>query len=150
MNFLTTARRLFLAMTVGAALVGCATATGPQFTSVQAASADSANVYVYRKDRAFAMGQSFDVAMDAKPVGNIVNASFLVLNTTPGKHTVTVHPGLGTSFPLELSLEAGKTYFAEFELTNSLLANPFFIGSKLLERTQEQATVDLKTLKATK
>ena len=150
MTFLTTARRLVLAITAGAALVGCATATGPQFTSLQSASADSANVYVYRKDRSFAMGQSFDVAMDAKPVGNIVNASFLLLNTTPGKHTVTVHPGLGTNFPLEMKLEAGKTYFAEFELTNSLLANPFFIGSKLLERSQEQAIADLKALKAAK
>ncbi|MBC7620629.1 MAG: DUF2846 domain-containing protein [Candidatus Saccharibacteria bacterium] len=150
MNFLTNARRLVLAATVGAALVGCATATGPQFTNVQSVSGDSANVYVYRKDRSFAMGQSFDVALDKKPAGNIVNASFMLLNTVPGKHTVAIHPGLGTSFPLEMSLEAGKTYFAEFELTNSLLANPLFIGSKLLERTQGQALEDLKTLKAAK
>jgi hypothetical protein len=73
-----------------------------------------------------------------------------VLNTTPGNHTVTVHSGLGTSFPLEMNLEAGKTYDAEFELTNSLLTNPFFIGSKLLERSPEQATVDLKILRVVK
>ena len=63
---------------------------------------------------------------------------------------MTVHPGLGTSFPLEMNLKAGKTYFAEFELTNSFLANPFFIGSKLLDRSPEQATVDLKILKVVK
>jgi hypothetical protein len=146
-------RRLILALALAAtaALAGCATAPGPQFSALKAAEPESASVYVYRRERFFAGGQRFKVDVDAKPVGEIFNASFLQLNLEPGKHLLTVKPGgLAKDFSLEINTAPGKTYFAEFDLNGGPLANAFFIGSELLERPQEKALEDLKTLKAAK
>lgn len=149
MNFLKIARVLFLTLST-AALFGCATAPGPMFQDVRATAADSGSVYVYRRDRLFASGEKFDVSIDKKVVGAIYNASFLTLDVAPGKHTVTVRPELSQGYDRDVNVEAGKTYFFEMDINGGLLANPLFIGSEFVERTQEDALPTLKLLKSAK
>ena len=134
------------------ALTGCATAPGASFSEfavLKTATPDQASVYVYRRDRIFAVGQSSKVEVDLKPVGVIYNASFLNLTLAPGKHTIGVKPGgMAKEFALQIQAQPGKTQFVEFDLNGGPLANVFFLGSELLERPQDKALADLKALKS--
>lgn len=92
---------------------------------------------------------SFTVGVDTKPVGELYNASFINLSLTPGKHTITVKPGgMAKNFALDIQALPGKTQFVEFDLNGGPLANIFFVGSELIQRPQDKALADLKTLKS--
>ena len=148
-------RTTFLAATLLAiaalGLSGCATAPGPQFAGLGAVPTGNASVYIYRKAALFAVGQSFKVDIDKAPAGAIFNASYLLAQVAPGAHTVTVKPGgMAKDFSLDINAEAGKNYFVEFVPNSGLLANPFFLGSETLARTEDQATKDLAALKSAK
>ena len=140
--------RFFLALVLAVSAVACATAPGPLFQEVRAAAPDSGNIYVFRRDRMYGSGESWAVSLDKKPVGDLFNASFLVLDVAPGKHTVKIRPGLSTGYERELSVENGKTYFVELDANTGLLANSLFVGSAIVERTREQALPELKQLKS--
>ena len=140
--------RRFLAVSLVVVLGACA-APGAKFTALAPVAADRAHVYVYRQSALYAIGQSFDVELNQKPVGEIFNASYLLLNVLAGPQVVTVKPGgLAKNSVYEIQTESGKNYFLEYSVNNSLLANPFFLGSGINTRSQEQALKDLQQLKS--
>lgn len=145
-------RRNLVAVTLCAAvLAGCATAPGPTFKGLDTVATGSANVYVYRKSALFASGQSFKIDLNDKAVGEIFNASYLLLQVPPGAQTVTVKPGgFAKDFSYSLTAEAGKTHFVEFDFNGGLLGNAFFLGAKVVERQQGPAMKDLAELKSAK
>ena len=144
--------RRLLAVCVFSLLVGgCATAPGSKFTRLEPVAKDKAIVYVYRRSAFFAIGQSFKVDLDQKPVGEIFNASYLMLQVAPGQHVVGVRPGgLAKTFVYNVSAEAGKNYFLEFDFNSGPFANLFFLGSEIKQREQEQAMKDMGDMKSAK
>lgn len=144
-------RRLLAVCVFSALLAGCATAPGPKFTSLEPVAADKANLYVYRRSAIFAIGQSFKVDLDQQPVGQIFNASYLMLQVPAGQHVVGVRPGgLAKTFVYNVSAEAGKNYFLEFDFNSGPLANPFFLGSEIKLREQEQAMKEMAEMNSAK
>ena len=144
-------RRLLAVCVFSVLLGGCATAPGSKFTRLEPVAADKANLYVYRQGALFAMGQSFKVDLNQQPIGEIFNASYLMLQVPAGQHVIDVRPGgLAKTFAFNLSAEPGRNYFLEFDFNSGLLANPFFLGSEIKRREQEQAIKAMAELKSAK
>lgn len=145
----TSTRRAFLVAALGtAALTGCATANGPLFSGPDPVQQGGSNIYLYRGSALFAVAQSFTLDMDGKTVGQLYNASYQKIATTPGKHALEVAPGgFGKKSTLEVMLEPNKTYFYEYDFVTGPLANPIFIGASIQPREQVKALDDLKALK---
>ena len=146
----TPSRRLaLLAVASAAALAGCATATGPGFTQLEPPPVGKAHLYLYRKSALYASGAWFDVADVAtkKPLGKLHNASYLLIPLDPGKHVISVHErGLTSPKPFDVTAEAGKTYFVEYDVSKGLLLGLGILSSSSA-KTEAQALADLKDLK---
>lgn len=142
-------RRIVLslvAMTV--AMQGCATAPGALFAALEPVPAGKANLYIYRKAALYAMGAKYPVtAADRTVVGELFNASYLLVSLNPGKHTFTVAEG-GWASPksFEVNVQAGANYFVEYDSSMG-----FLLGAGLLSgsavKTETQALADLQELK---
>lgn len=131
------------------ALLLTACAPGPKFSGLKTPKNDQEDVYLYRKSALFAMGSKFDVELDGNKVGDLYNASYLHLQLPQGKHILKVSPGaLAQSSILEIQSEPNKIALYEYDFVTGPLANPFFIGSSIQPRTQEQAIADMKELNA--
>lgn len=131
-------------------LAGCA-APGPKFSGLKPVANDKANVYVYRQSALFAIAQSFTVDVDKKPVGEIFNASYLMLEVPAGKHVIGVRPGLmAPHFAYSVTADAGKNYFLEFDMNSGPLANLFFVGSEIKQRDQAKAMNEMAEMKSAK
>ncbi|MGH8857417.1 MAG: DUF2846 domain-containing protein [Polaromonas sp.] len=141
-------RHLFAAILTGSVLAGCATAPGPQFSTLEAAPSDKAQLYLYRKSALYAVGATYPVyTANREKLGELYNASYLVLPLSPGKHKLTVEEG-GFASPksFEVVAEPGKTMFVEYDSSKGLLLG-WGLLSGSAAKTREQALADLKDLK---
>lgn len=126
-----------------------ACAPGPKFSGITIPKNGQGEIYLYRKDALFAIGTTFEVDLDGNKVGDLYNASYLQLQLPEGKHILKVSPGmLAQSSTLEIQSEPNKVALYEYDFISGPLANPFFIGSSIQPRTQEQAIADMKELNA--
>lgn len=91
------------------------------------------------------------VLIDGKKIGELYNGSYLQQELTPGNHVVKVIPSaLGKSAEENVEIAAGERKFLHFDFPTGPLANVFFIGDSLKERSDADAMVDLKTLSSAK
>lgn len=149
MNRTPVTRRAALACALAAtALLGaCATASGPQFSGLEAAPTGQAHLYLYRKSALYASGAAYDVAVDGKAAGKLFNASYLVLPLSPGERSVSVDErGLTSVKTFKLNAEAGKRYFAEYDSSKGLLLGLGLLSGSSM-KSEADALADLKDLK---
>jgi hypothetical protein len=149
MPFIPFTRRLALAATLGSVVMlgACATASGPQFSTLEAVPASQAHVYLYRKSALYASGAAFAVTHNGKDAGKLYNASHLVLPVSAGAHQFAVDEGgFASAKKFSIHAEAGKRYYVAYDSSNGLL-----LGGGLLSGTatksETQALADLKDLK---
>jgi hypothetical protein len=145
------ARRTIMGFALASAVVltGCATASGPAFTQVDATPEGKAQLYLYRKSALYAIAAAYPVAniSSNEKLGALVNASYLVLPLNPGKHIISVDErGFAAAKTFEVVAEAGKTYFVEYDSSKGLLLGWGLLSGSAV-KTQEQALVDLKDLR---
>ena len=146
------ARRTVLGLGLLSAVLvlgGCATATGPVFTTVQAPPAGEAQLYLYRKSALYAAGASYAVtnAATKQVLGELFNASYLVLPLKAGKHAISVDErGFASAKTFEVQAEAGKSYFVEYDSSKGLLLG-WGLLSGSAAKTEVQALADLKDLR---
>lgn len=139
-------RVIFFAAT---AFLFTACAPGPKFSGLTTPKNDQGDIYLYRKSAIFAIGSKFEVDLDGNKVGDLYNASYLYLQLPQGKHILKVSPGaMAQSSTLEIQSEPNKIALYEYDFVTGPLANPFFVGSSIQPRTQEQALTDMKELNA--
>ena len=144
-------RALAVAATAAAALLSGCAATGPQFSGVAKPVEDKGDVYLYRTSALFAVAQSFSVTLDGKDVGQLYNASYLQMRVSPGKHELKVAPGgFSKTSELTIEVEGGKQRFYQYEFATGPIANVFFAGASIQERSQDTALQHLRELKAAK
>lgn len=130
-------------------LAACATATGPAFTQLEAPLSNKAQLYLYRKSALYASGASYAVANVAtkQKLGELFNASYLVLPLDAGKHVLSVDErGFTSAKTFEVQAEAGKNYFVEYDSSKGLLLG-WGLLSGSAAKTEAQALVDLKELR---
>jgi hypothetical protein len=144
-------RRTVLGLALLPALIvaGCATATGPAFTALEAPPSGKAQLYLYRKSALYASGASYAVtnAATKKALGELFNASYLVLPLDAGKHVISVDErGFASTKNFEVQAEAGKSYFVEYDSSKGLLLG-WGLLSGSAAKTEVQALADLKDLR---
>lgn len=141
-----------LAFVIGAILTGCASAPpGPKFSGLQNVPSSTAELIIYRQSAFWAKGTTMPVLIDGKKIGELYNGSYLQQELTPGNHVVKVIPSaLGKSAEENVEIAAGERKFLHFDFPTGPLANVFFIGDSLKERSDADAMVDLKTLSSAK
>lgn len=145
----TATRRIVLASSLASLLVlgACATATGPQFTALDAVPTGQAHVYLYRKSALYASGAAYEVAHNGKPAGKLFNASYLVMPVAPGEHTFSVDErGLTSVKTFKVNAEAGKRYFVEYDSSKGLLLGMGLLSGSTA-KGEAEALADLKALK---
>lgn len=130
-------------------LAACATAPGQKFAGVSKPASDKADIYLYRGDAFFAVGQAFSVEVNGVQAGQLFNASYLKLRLPQGDHILTVNPGpLTKSASKTIRVQGGEVGFYEYSFVNGPLANVFFLGAEIEPREEGKALQDLKGLKA--
>lgn len=77
------------------------------------------NIYVYRNE-SFGGAVKMSVALDGKLVGDTASKTFLLLEVTPGKHTLVSKSE--TDSTLNLTTAAGKNYFVWQEVKMGLMS----------------------------
>ncbi len=141
-------RRHLLAITVFAAafLEGCA-APGAPFASLEPLPSGKGNLYLYRKPALYAAGAKYKVkAADGALVGELYNASYLLLPLSPGKHQFSVDEGgFGKPKTFEVDVKPGQNYFVEYDSSKGLLLG-WGLLSDSTARSEVQALADLKGL----
>ena len=142
------AKFMFIAM-FAFIVCACATAPGQKFTGLATPVQDKGDIYIYRTSAIFAVGQSFEVTLDGKQVGNLYNASYLHLRLPEGSYVLKVSPGgIAKTSDIQVQSKPGTQIFFEYDFATGPLANGFFIGSSIQPRAQEKALQDLKELKS--
>lgn len=132
-------------------LSACASAPGQKFAGMDKPTTDKADIYLYRGDAFFAVGQTFSVAVNGVQAGELFNASYLKLQLPPGEHIITVDPGaLTKSTSKTIRVQGGEVGFYEYSFVSGPLANVFFLGAEIEPREEGKALQDLKGLKAAK
>ncbi|NNM70103.1 MAG: DUF2846 domain-containing protein [Gallionella sp.] len=140
-----------LAFVIGVILTGCASAPGAKFSGLENVPPSTAELIIYRQSAFFAMGQSMPVLVDGNKVGELYNGSYLQQPITPGNHAIKVTTGaFGKSAEANVQIAAGERKFLHFDFVTGPLANIFFVGDSLKERSGADAMVDLKTLSSAK
>ncbi|WPC67815.1 DUF2846 domain-containing protein [Rhodoferax ferrireducens] len=147
----STTRRVVLGLSLLPVLIlaGCATANGPAFTQVQAAPAGMAQLYLYRKSALYAVGASYAVTNMAtkQTLGELYNASYLLLPLKAGKQVISVaEGGFASAKTFEVQAEAGKNYFVEYDSSKGLLLGLGLLSGSAA-KTETQALADLKDLR---
>lgn len=133
-------------------LTACATA-GPKFAGLSTPAPDQGDIYLYRASSPYGIGQAFDVTVDGRPAGRLVNASYLHLRLAPGTHTVVVAPG-GPAKPMATSIvaKAGTTQFFQWDFEYNLLlgtlGNADYPKAALHPRDRERALSEMQDLGA--
>jgi hypothetical protein len=144
----TTRRALTLGALASAALLtACATASGPQFSTLEPVPSGQAQLYLYRKAALYASGAAYDVAVDGKPAGKLFNASYLVLALAPGERTVSIDErGFTSVKTVKVPAEAGKRYFVEYDSSKGLILGLGLLSGSAV-KSEAEAMADLKELK---
>ena len=151
MSIPSTTRRVVLGLSLLPVLIlaGCATAKGPAFTQVQAAPAAMAQLYLYRKSALYAVGAAYAVTnvQTQEALGELYNASYLVLPLKAGKQVISVaEGGFASDKTFEVQAEAGKNYFVEYDSSKGLLLGLGLLSGSAA-KTETQALADLKDLR---
>ena len=140
-----------LALVIGTALTGCASAPGAKFSGLQNVPSGTAELIVYRQSAFFAEGQTMPVLIDGNKMGELYNGSYLQQQLTPGNHAIKVTTGaFGKSAEANVQIAAGERKFLHFDFPAGPLANVFFVGDSLKERNEAEAIEDLKPLSSAK
>jgi Protein of unknown function (DUF2846) len=140
-------RRLTFSLLVATLVTACATASGPEFSQLQASTTNEGNLYIYRKPAIYAVAATYDVIdQNKKVVAGLVSGSYVVLPLKSGKHTFSISEGFGTPKSFDIAVDPGKNYFVEYDASKGLLLG-WGILSEAGSRSQEQALADLKGLK---
>jgi hypothetical protein len=137
---------LTLSIVSAALLAGCA-APGAQFATLEPVAAGKGNLYLYRKGALYASGAKYKVkAADGTQVGELYNASYLVLPLAPGKHQFSVDEG-GFQKPrsFEVDVKPGQNYFVEYDSSKGLLLGWGMLSTSATH-SEAQAVADLKSL----
>jgi hypothetical protein len=145
----TVTRRSALGLLPLAILAGCATASGPVFTTLDTPPSGTAQLYLYRKSALYASGAKYTVtnAASKQVLGELFNASYLVLPLPAGKHVLGVNEGGFASVKtFEIQAEAGKNHFVEYDSSKGLLLG-WGLLSGSATKTEAQALLDLKDLR---
>jgi hypothetical protein len=126
---------------IGVALLcGCVTAPGKKFSHLTELVPDQGDVYLYRENDLYAIGDAFPVFVDGQRVGDLYNASYLVLRLAPGLHSLKVAPNeLAKSSVTEIDVKPGERSFWNFYFLTGPLANPFYLGSSIRFRDRNPA-----------
>ncbi|SNT24971.1 Protein of unknown function [Noviherbaspirillum humi] len=135
-------------------LAGCATAPGPKFDGLSKVEENWSNVYLYRASNFVSNATAFTVLLNGEKVGELYNGSYLWFKLKPGLHSLRVDPssmaGPTTVFAKQsvekFEAKSGEQKFYQFNFQTGLLANSFYLGSGLEERSPEVALNDLKEL----
>ncbi len=105
-------RRTLLGLSLLGALAlgGCATASGPSFSRVEAPQPGKAQLYLYRKSALYAMAGKYQVVAvpSGQSLGELSNATYLVLPLDAGKHSIGVMEGYFGPKTFDIQAEAGK------------------------------------------
>lgn len=138
------------ALIFGVLLTSCA-APGPKFSGLQLVPQDSSELIVYRKSALFACGATMPLLIDSNKSGELYNGSYLQQQLIPGSHSIKVTTGpLSASAETTIQLVAGERKFLHFDFPTGPLANIFFVGVTLDERSESTALEDLKNLSSAK
>lgn len=105
--------RIFAALVLSVALVGCASVPmgdAKQDAALKTFSAkpDKAGIYIYRNE-SIGAAITMDVAIDGAPIGQTGAKTFLYKEVAPGKHTVSSKAE--NTDTVEISAVAGKIYY---------------------------------------
>ncbi len=112
-------------------LSGCS-ASGPKFNGLVSDREGVANVYIYRPDSLTAGGRTAYFYMNEKPVAEISNNGYTLLEVAPGNHSFKQNFGywLGDFGPISddrirtKELKAGNTYFLGLYSGNTISPHP--------------------------
>ena len=142
-------------MSVLVPLLAACAAPGAKFTGLPVPVADQGDIYLYRADNLYAIGQPFDVMLDDKAIGKLYNASYQHLRRPAGNYLLKVSPGYNAkTSEITVQVTPGKTQFFQFDFQYDLilgsLGNSSFPNSSIQARPQERALVDLRDLSAAK
>ncbi len=142
-------RRSVLGLLPVLVLAGCATASGPMFATLDTPPSGKAQLYLYRKSALYAAGAKYIVAEASTKhvLGELFNASYLVLPLDAGKHVISVSEGgFASAKSFEVQAEAGTNYFVEYDSSKGMLLG-WGLLSGSAAKTEAQAMVDLKDLR---
>lgn len=140
-------RRSLLAVVVAAMLAAGCAAPGAPFASLESVPSDKGHLYLYRKSAIYASAAKFKVRDSSGAlVGELYNASYLLLPLAPGKHQFSVDEG-GFASPksFEVNVEAGRNHYVEYDSSKGLLLGWGMLSGNQ-QRTETQALADLKGL----
>ena len=128
-------------------LQGCSTAPARQFVDIVEPDPNKGDVYLYRGDALFAARAFFTVSVDGQEIGDLFNASYLVIRLTPGSHSLSVSPTvISKTSELSIFVKQGETIFYEYDFVTGPLANTLFIGSSIEPRERSFALENMKEL----
>jgi hypothetical protein len=135
---------LLAAITISCTTVPFASASEDQTAKAFQPSSDKAVLYVYQRDS----GGGFELLMDGKVAGNLINNTYFRFEIDPGEHTISSHwGGESERFIYKTKVEAGKIYFVEHRWNLKILAPP---NAKFAEKKDSDGKVDLIKCKLVK
>ena len=135
-------------------LSGCAVANGPAFTALAPLSPDEGNVYIYRKWAMQGAAVAHAVKVDGQRVAELPNSSHVLLRLKPGSHDINVGEFRSELPPsrLQLMVDPGKSYFIEFDESQSSVSSGAYLSIVRDRRTfamrpEAKALEELRGLK---
>lgn len=112
-----------IALLVFALISACATVTSVDSQADQQAKrfetkSGKSLIYVYRESGFFAGGVKHKFQLDGKPIGEMIQGGYMVLEVVPGKHSLVARAE--NDAILNSTLEAGKNYYIKQALVDGL------------------------------
>lgn len=134
--------------TLAAVVAGCA--TGPAFVAPEAPNAGKVAVYVYRVSSIFGAGIKHQLLLDGRPLGTLVNGSYLRVEAPAGAQSGDLG-SFGCSSPSQpLILRPGHAAYVQLTLISKTVAVGgrylFDYGCEMLPRSEEEAVLAMKGL----
>jgi len=127
-------------------LQACA-APGPAFTQLEPVPADKGHLYLYRQSALYGVAARYKVrAADDTLLGELSNASYLLLPLAPGAQRITVDEAARiVEKACELTVRPGQNQFFEYDSSAGLLLG-WGALSRCVERGEAEALPALKQL----
>ena len=123
-------------------LSGCSSIAGGSFYAEQeAVPADQALVYVYRMDKYYSKAVTFPFFVDDVQVAKIGNSSYFVVPVEPGVHVFGTRMATVDDEPLEMEVEAGRSYYLRQEIVSKAMG--FYAKSYVEPVNEELAQLEM-------
>lgn len=129
-------------------ITGCV-ATGPKFTreSLAELTGNQSQIFIMRQSQFMEGGTYPLVFVDGKEAGELMNGSYLVVNTAPGEHEVVVESGgllrgqwIHPQRKKTVSMGPGTRRYFEVTLTTKGVVNNIILrGSGIVEHNEKSA-----------